>query len=85
MCKTKLNWEYKIFQLVDDTTILTQNLDSLKLTIAKFLKFKKISGLKLNLEKCKIVKLGPTVIKRSDLPSELSNLKIYEGPAITAI
>ena len=74
------NWEYKIFQLADDTTILTQNLDSLKLTTAEFLKFQKISGLKLNLEKCEIVQLGPTVLKRSDLPSELSNLKINEGP-----
>ena len=35
------NWEYKIFQLADDTTILTQNLDSLKLIIAEFLKFQK--------------------------------------------
>ena len=74
------NWEYKIFQLADDTTILTQNLDSLKLIIAEFLKFQKISGLKLNLEKCEIVQLGPTWLKRSDLPSELSNLKINEGP-----
>ena len=74
------NWEYKIFQLADDTTILTQNLNSLKLTIAEFLKFKKISGLKLNLEKCEIVQPGPTVLKRSDLPSKLSNLKINEGP-----
>ena len=74
------NWEYKIFQLANDTTILTQNLDSLKLIIAEFLKLKKISGLKLNLEKCEIVQLGPTGLKRSDLPSELSNLKINEGP-----
>ena len=43
------NWEYKIFQLADDTTILAKELKSLKLIITDFLKFQKISGLTLSL------------------------------------
>ena len=74
------NWEYKIFQLADDTTILAKDLESLKVTITDFLKFQKISGLKLNLDKCEIVQLGPIVLTRAGLPSELSNLKINNGP-----
>ena len=76
------NWEYKIFQLADDTTILAKDLESLKLTIIDFdfLKFQKISGLKLNLDKCEIVQLGPTALSRAQLPRKLSNLKINNGP-----
>ena len=74
------NWENKIFQLADDTTILAKDLKSLKLIITDFLKFQKIAGLKLNLDKCEIAQLGPTVWTRAGLPSELSNLKINKGP-----
>ena len=74
------NWEYKIFQLADDTTILAKDLESLKVIITNFLKFQKIAGLKLNLDKCEIVQLGPTVLTRTGLPSELSNLKSNKGP-----
>ena len=74
------NWENKIFQLADDTTILAKQLESLKLIITDFLKFQKISGLKLNLDKCEIVQLGPMVLTRAGLPKELSNLKINNGP-----
>ena len=38
-----------------------------------------MAGLKLNLDKCEIVQLGPTVLTRAGLPSELSNLKINKG------
>ena len=74
------NWEYKIFQLADDTTILAKDLESLKLIITVFFKFQKISGLKLNLDKCEIVQLGAMMLTRAGLPNELSNLKINKGP-----
>ena len=45
-------------QLADDTTIFVKDLKSFELSINAFLKFEKIAGLKLNLEKCEIIELG---------------------------
>ena len=45
-------------QLADDTTIFVKELKSFELSINAFLRFEKIAGLKLNLEKCKTIELG---------------------------
>ena len=56
-------FEYKIIQLADDTTIFVNDLNSLEVSISEFLKFEKMSGLKLNLEKCEIIELGSITLK----------------------
>ena len=45
--------------MADDTTIFVKDLESLNNAIKLFLDYEKISGLKINLEKCEIVPLGP--------------------------
>ena len=46
------------------------------MSIIQFLKFEKMSGLKLNLEKCEIIELGSMTIKQSDVPKQLAKLKM---------
>ena len=70
---------YKIIQLADDTTIFVNDLNALEMSINEFLKFEKLSGLKLNLEKCKIIELGSMRLKQSDVPKQLAKLKINKG------
>ena len=62
-------FEYIIVQLADDITKFVSDLKSLEVFINEFLKFKKMSGLKLNLEKCEIIELGSMTIKQSDVPN----------------
>ena len=69
-------FEYKIVQLADNTTIFVNDLKSLEVSINEFLEFEKMSGLKLNLEKCEIIELGSMTIKQSDVPKQLAKLKI---------
>ena len=72
-------FEYKIIQLADDMTIFVNDLNSLEMSISEFLKFEKMSGLKLNLEKCEIIELGSMRLKQSDVPKQLAKLKINKG------
>ena len=45
------NYEFKVIQLADDTTIFMEDIDSLTAAIKDFLDFEKVSGLNINLEK----------------------------------
>ena len=69
-------FEYKVIQLADDTTIFMNDLESLKVAIKIFLEFEKIAGLKINLEKCEVIELGPMKLDLSSFGKELSNLKV---------
>ena len=73
------NYEYKVIQLADDTTIFVKDLESLNNAIKLFLDFEKISGLKINLEKCEIVPLGPIKLDPLILPPGLRHLRINTG------
>ena len=71
--------EYKICQLADDTTIFVKNLQSLKNAINLFQRFQEYSGLKLNLEKCEIIPLGPCRESQLKLPKDVDKLTVNIG------
>ena len=71
---------YKVIQLADDTTIFMKDLRSLKAAIQTFLDFEKVAGLKINLEKCEIIELGPIKLNRLSMYKELENIKVNRGP-----
>ena len=73
------NIEYKICQLADDTTIFVKNLQSLQNAITLFQQFRECSGLKLNLEKCEIIPLGPCRACGLALPKSVDKLKVNTG------
>ena len=52
------NYEFKIAQLADDTTLFLQDLRSVSESISLFNDFTTISGLRLNLEKTEIIPIG---------------------------
>ena len=68
--------EYKIIQLADDTTTFTKDLDSLQTFIADFKHFESVSGLKLNLDKSKIIPLGPLCQTDFVIPTKINMLKV---------
>ena len=77
----KINdYEYRIVQLAEDTTIFVKDLNSFELSINAFLNFERIAGLKLNLEKCEIIDLGPIKLLQSDIPEHLHKIKVNKGP-----
>ena len=71
--------EFKICQLADDTTLFLKDKLSLELTINHKLKFERLSGLKLNLEKTEIIPIGKTLGK-SDIVILLHNIQSKSFP-----
>ena len=57
-----------------------KDLRSLKAAIQTFLEFEKVAGLKINLEKCEIIELGPMKLNSLKNYQELENIKINRGP-----
>ena len=74
------NYEFKIAQLADDTTLFLQDLRSVSESISLFNDFTTISELRLNLEKTEITPIGFNFQKNIKLPSELNKLKYNKGP-----
>ena len=72
------NYEFKIAQLADDTTLFLQDLRSVSESISLFNDFTTISGLRLNLEKTEIIPIGFNLQKNIKLPNELDKLKYTE-------
>ena len=58
------------------TTIFMNDQNSLTAAIEMFLDFEKIAGLKINLEKCEIIELGPTNLDHATLSNKLANLRV---------
>ena len=59
---------HKICQLADDTTIFTQNLESVSILVSILENFQKCSGLKLNMEKTEVIPIGTSRLKTTVLP-----------------
>ena len=53
------NYEFKISQFADDTSLLCKDLNSVENAIAFLNVFERVSGLKLNQSKTKVLWLGP--------------------------
>ena len=66
--------------MADDTTLFTTNLESLVSAIKTFKKFEACSGLKINLNKTEIIPIGKVKQKNIQLPSEIEQIKIKNGP-----
>ena len=72
--------ELKLSLMADDTTLFLADIDSLTLSIHKFIEFEKCSGLKLNLNKTEIIPIGKSRKKDITLPDELTTIQINHGP-----
>ena len=64
-CITIYNMEYKICQLADDTTLFSQDEQSVKLAFHRLDIFGQCSGLKLNKSKTEIIALGDVGINKN--------------------
>ena len=74
------NEEFLINLMADDTTLLLSDIDSLKISINKFNRFKKCSGLSLNLNKTVVIPIGNKIGQNIILPQDLSQIKVKHGP-----
>ena len=73
------NTDIKIKMLADDTTLLLWDLSSVELAIKDFDIFSKCSGLKLNLQKTKVIPIGSNLY-RDKLQKPLSGITLKRGP-----
>ena len=71
--------KFKICQLADNTTLFLKDKLLLELAINHLLKFDRLSGLKLNLEKTEIIPIGKTLGK-GDMPKALHNVQLKSLP-----
>ena len=69
-----------VYRVADDTTLFLSNLQSLKQAIIMFNHFREISGLRLNIDKTELVSLGDLHLDLSQITSDLSGMKITNGP-----
>ena len=67
---------FKICQLADDTTLFLDNVESIIQAVKIFQKFKKFSGLNMNLEKSEVIPIGTLKLKEVILPKCVSKLVV---------